>query len=284
MQIYQGLEAWRVKTGDNNKDIIYLTYCNHFYPTPFKASNKADLKHFIYTKISINDFLDVGNGMFKCIIHKDSNPSAHIITLKDGTQVYKCFGCNFTGTIITLVEAIARCNKVEAVEFIQKVYDIELVETENQKRIKEMLKENIEYIMSSQFEQEYPEIYKIINRYIPELVCLHEIAIQNVTDDDLIQDNQAIFFTSIRYIANYLKYSNLKRISDRVNLFTFLGMIEKLSKENIPEKYLQKAEEYKKTNILHLIIVFLLIVLIKCKILILKPNYTKKKYDYDRIQ
>jgi len=234
------------KSGDNNKDNIYLTYCNHFYPTPFKASNKADLKHFIYTKISINDFLDVPDGMFKCVLHNDSNPSAHIITLKDCTQLYKCFGCGFVGTITTLVEAIARCNKVEAVEFIQNVYDIELVETENQKRIKEMLKENIEYIMSSQFEQEYPEIYKIINRYIPELVCLHEIAIQNVTDDDLIQDNQAIFFTSIRYIANYLKYSNLKRISDRVNLFTFLGMIEKLSKENIPEKYLQKAEEYKK--------------------------------------
>ena len=181
-----------------------------------------------------------------CVLHNDSNPS-QIYNLKDGTQVYKCFGCGFMGTITTLVEAIARCNKVEAVEFIQKVYDIELVETENQKRIKEMLKENIEYIMSSQFEQEYPEIYKIINRYIPELVCLHEIAIQNVTDDDLIQDNQAIFFTSIRYIANYLKYNNnLKRLSQRINLFTFLGMIEKLSKENIPEKYLQKAEEYKK--------------------------------------
>ena len=234
------------KSGDNNKDIIYLTYCNHFYPTPFKASNRADLKHIIYTKLCINDFLGVPEGMFKCILHNDSNPSAHIITLKDGTQLYKCFGCGFTGTITTLVEAIARCNKVEAVEFIQKVYDIEVIETENQKRIKEMLKENIEYVMSSQFEQEYPEIYKIINRYIPEIVCLHEVAIQNVTDDDLIQDNQAMFFTSIRYIANYLKYSNLKRISDRVNLFTFLGMIEKLSKEEIPDKYLKKAEIYKK--------------------------------------
>jgi len=133
----RGMEG---KNGDNNKDnIIYLTYCNHFYPTHFKASNKADLKHFIYTKISINDFLDVPEGMFNCVLHNDSNPSAHIIRLKDGTQLYKCFGCGFKGTITTLVEAIARCNKVEAVEFIQKVYDIELVETENQKRIKEML-------------------------------------------------------------------------------------------------------------------------------------------------
>ena len=236
-----------VKTDYNNKDNIYLTYCSHFYPTPFKASNRADLKHIIYTKLCINDFLGVNDGMFKCVLHNDSNPSAHILVLEDGTRLYKCFGCGFTGTITTLVEAIAKCNKVEAVEFIQKVYDIEVIETEKQKQIKEILKENIEYIMSSQFEQEYPEIYKIINRYIPELVCLHEIAIQNVTDDDLIQDNQAIFFTSIRYIANYLKYNNnLKRLSQRINLFTFLGMIEKLSKENIPEKYLQKAEEYKK--------------------------------------
>jgi|GEM_PF-1450007 len=235
------------KSDYNNKDNIYLTYCSHFYPTPFKASNRADLKHIIYTKLCINDFLGVNDGMFKCVLHNDSNPSAHIITLKDGTRLYKCFGCNFTGTIITLVEAIARCNKVEAVEFIQQVYNIEVVETEKQKQIKEMLKENIEYILSEQFEIEYPEIYKVVNRYIPELVCLHEIAIQNVTDDDLIQDNQAIFFTSIRYIANYLKCNNnLKRLSQRINLFTFLGMIEKLSKENIPEKYLQKAEEYKK--------------------------------------
>lgn len=237
-----------VKSGDNNKNNIYFTYCNHFYPTPFKASNRADLKHIIYTKLCINDFLGVPEGMFKCVLHNDSNPSANIITLEDGTRLYKCFGCGFKGTITTLVEAIARCNKVEAVEFIQKVYDIEVIETEKQKQIKEILKENIEYIMSNQFEQEYPEIYKIINRYIPELVCLHEIAIQNVTDDDLIQDNQAIFFTSIRYIANYLKYSNLKRISDRVNLFTFLGLLEKLSKEEIPDKYLKKAEEYKKNK------------------------------------
>ena len=202
-----------VKSGDNNKDNIYLTYCNHFYPTPFKASNKADLKHFIYTKICINDFLGVPEGMFKCVLHNDSNPSAHIITLKDGTQLYKCFGCGFKGTITTLVEAIARCNKVEALEFIQKVYDIELIETEKQKQIKEMLKENIEYIMSSQFEQEYPEIYKIINRYIPELVCLHEIAIQNVTDDDLIQDNRKRFTIKCLYKNRNPCNNNFKKLS-----------------------------------------------------------------------
>ena len=232
----------------NNKDNnIYLTYCSHLYPTPFKASNRADLKRIIYTKISINDFLGVSNGMFNCVLHNDQNPSAHIITLKDGTKLYKCFGCGFMGTIVTLVEMLAKCSKAEAVKFIQKVYDIEVIETENQKRIKELLQENIEYILSSQFKIEYPEVYKVVNRYIPELVCLHEIAIHNVTDDDLIKENQAIFFSSIRYIANYLKYNNnLKRLSQRINLLTFLGMIEKLNKENIPEQYLKKAEEYKK--------------------------------------
>lgn len=83
-------------------------------------------------------------------------------------------------------------------------------------------------------------------RYIPELVCLHEIAIQNVTDDDLIQDNQAIFFTSISYIAKLLKYnSNLKRLCQRVNLFTFLGLVKKIEKKDIPINYLQEAEKFK---------------------------------------
>jgi hypothetical protein len=236
-----------VKSENNNKNnITYSTYCSHFYPTPFKASNRADLKHIIYTKISINDFLGVNDGMFNCIIHRDSNPSANIITLKDGTQVYKCFGCGFIGTITTLVEAIARCNKVKAIEFIQKVYDIEVIETEKQKQIKEMLKENIEYIMSEQFEKEYPDLYKVIKRYIPYLVCLNELAIQNVIDDDLLSDDKAIFFSSIRYIARYLNNNNIGRTNNRVNLFAFLGLLEKLSKESIPEKYLQRAKVYKK--------------------------------------
>ena len=235
-----------VKSENNNKDNIYLTYCSQFYPTPFKASNRADLKHIIYTKISINDFLGVNDGMFKCVLHNDSNPSAHILVLKDGTQLYKCFGCGFKGTITTLVEAIARCNKVKAIEFIQKVYDIEVIETEKQKQIKEMLKENIEYIMSEQFEKEYPDLFKIVKRYIPYLVCLNELAIQNVIDDDLLSDDKAIFFSSIRYIARYLNNNNIGRTNNRVNLFTFLGLLEKLSKEEIPDKYLKKAEIYKK--------------------------------------
>jgi len=234
------------KNKNNNKDNIYLTYCSTFYPTPFKASNRADLKHFIYTKISINDFLGVNDGMFKCVLHNDSNPSAHIITLKDGTQVYKCFGCGFMGTITTLVEAIARCNKVKAIEFIQKVYDIEVIETEKQKQIKEMLKENIEYIMSEQFEKEYPDLFKIVKRYIPYLVCLNEIAIQNVLDDDLLGDDKAIFFSSIRHIARYLNTNNIGSTNNRINLLAFLGLLEKLSKEEIPDKYLKKAEIYKK--------------------------------------
>lgn len=235
------------KSENNNKDNnIYLTYCSHFYPTPFKASNRADLKHIIYTKICINDFLGVNEGMFKCVLHNDSNPSAHIITLKDGTQVYKCFGCGFKGTITTLVEAIARCTKKQAIKFIQKVYNIEIVESEKQVQAKELLQENIDYILSEQFEIEYPDLYKVIKRYIPYLVCLNELAIQNVIDDDLLSDDKAIFFSSIRYIARYLNNNNIGRTNNRVNLFAFLGLLEKLSKESIPEKYLQKAEAYRK--------------------------------------
>jgi len=204
------------------------------------------LKHIIYSKICINDFLGVNDGMFKCVLHNDSNPSAHIITLKDGTQVYKCFGCGFKGTITTLVEAIARCTKKQAIKFIQKVYNIEIVESEKQVQAKELLQENIDYILSEQFEIEYPDLYKVIKRYIPYLVCLNEIAIQNVIDDDLLSDDKAIFFSSIRYIARYLNNNNIGRTNNRVNLFAFLGLLEKLSKESIPEKYLQKAEAYRK--------------------------------------
>ena len=235
-----------VKSENNNKDNIYLTYCSHFYPRYLKASNKADLKHIIYSKICINDFLGVGDGMFKCVLHPDNNPSAHIITLKNGTQVYKCFGCGFVGSITTIIETLARCTKKQAIDFIKKVYDIEVIETEKQIQAKELLQENIDYILSEQFEIEYPDLYKVIKRYIPYLVCLNELAIQNVIDDDLLSDDKAIFFSSIRYIARYLNNNNIGRTNNRVNLFAFLGLLEKLSKESIPEKYLQKAEAYRK--------------------------------------
>jgi hypothetical protein len=208
------------------------------------VKSKTELKHIIYTKISINDFLGVPDGMFRCVVHKDENPSANIAMTSDGLYNYYCFGCGFSGSIVKLMEEIANCNKVEAIKFIQKVYNIEVVETDRQKKIKEILEENIEYIMSKVFELEYPEIYKIIYRYIPELVCLHELAIQNI-NNDLIIDDQSIFFASISYIAKCLHYSNFKRITDRVNLFAFLGLIEKIDKKDIPINYLQEAEKFK---------------------------------------
>lgn len=65
--------------------------------------------------------------MFRCVVHKDENPSANIAMTSDGLYNYYCFGCGFSGSIVKLIEEIANCNKVEAIKFIQKVYNIEVV-------------------------------------------------------------------------------------------------------------------------------------------------------------
>jgi len=51
-----------------------------------------------------------------CPLHKETDPSFYVGTKADGTEVFKCFGCNEHGDVITLVQKLEGVGFVEAMK------------------------------------------------------------------------------------------------------------------------------------------------------------------------
>jgi hypothetical protein len=213
-------------------------------------------KHIVYTHEEVYDYLNqqdlskllgVSGNSFKCIFHDDHNPSAGIfINPENGHQIYKCFSehCTFkAGTVVKCIEKILKTNRVKALRFLRKVYDVDYAETEWQKEQKEIIDENIRYIRSDYFPIEYPELYNLIKRYIGDLTLIYNIARENLPAehyDDTQLEN--VFFSSMKHLAKLMGTKNVKGIVDKVALFTYLGLLLKLKENEIPKPLLEEAK------------------------------------------
>lgn len=192
-------------------------------------------------------FLGVSGVSFKCIIHQDKKPSAGILVNDDtGHYIYNCFSssCGFKGTIIQVTEALTGLNRVQVLRFLRKVYKIDYIETEWQKEQKAILEENMRFLMSDEFSEFYPEIYKVVKNYIPQLCIIHLFAQDKVfTENFSDNENNAVFFASIRHLAN-LTQKDKKLITNRLGLFSYLGLIKKLQDTEIPDFLFKQAKSY----------------------------------------
>jgi hypothetical protein len=142
----------RVLTVPNKKDIYNLILSG---TTKTPLHSEQEIYDYI-NSIDIHTFLGINEGeMINCILpdHKDNTPSAHIYTTDSGTQVYKCFGCDKARTIIGLVEELAHCKRHDAINFIKKVYNIELVQSDWVKEQKELMIESANYLDTECFLQ-----------------------------------------------------------------------------------------------------------------------------------
>lgn len=99
---------------------------DRFIDGVYQFQFEAEMYEYI-NSIDLQEYLGVPNGTFCCILptHEDNKPSAHIYITDDGTQIYKCFGCNQARTIISITEQLAHCRRSEAINFIKKVYKID---------------------------------------------------------------------------------------------------------------------------------------------------------------
>ena len=62
---------------------------------------RIDLKMFVEREVGVSlESKGSGKWMGVCPLHGDSNPSFSVTLLNDGVWVYKCFGCQSSGTII----------------------------------------------------------------------------------------------------------------------------------------------------------------------------------------
>lgn len=222
-------------------------YSSSIYPLKTLHTKCLTAKQVYDTINSINmyDFLGINTEFFKCILpeHNDNTPSAHIYTAEDGTQLYKCFGCqNNKGiTLVTLITRLNKCSRTEAINFIKAVYNIELLQSEWQKEQIEILQNIKNYIFSEEFEYEYPALYKRISSKLSQLNALIDIAIRNVYDDNSY-NNKPVFFCGQQELKKVFNTSSAENVSKAIGLFAILNLIEKLSENKIPEKMLNKAK------------------------------------------
>lgn len=212
-------------------------------PLVFNSRNEM-LDHF--KQQSLIELLDIDEvrGNFSCIFHEDNNPSANIIVNENGHQVYHCFSSNCpfrSGTIIQVIEYITGKNRVETLNFLKDIYNVQYEELGWVKTQREYVEENIRFLQSDEFEKYYPEVYEIIRPYIGLLLQIHRKAIENIiTENYSDENNNLLFFSSARYLSQEsgVKLANTSR---EIGIYSFLGLLRKLPSTSIPSELLERA-------------------------------------------
>lgn len=207
--------------------------------------NEQEFYDYIKTEIDLPELLGIDNpSKFNCIVHDDTNPSAGIIIGDSGDYIYNCFGCGFKGNIIHVIQALTKKKTYQVIEYIKEIYKIKIVKTDWQQEQINILETNKQMLLNGDFEKYYPEVYKLIKRYISQLIMMHDIAIMNVRDENFIDENgDIVFFISNRELAKMLDQRQPTKVNQRNVLFAFLKLLKKLDKKEIPEEDLKKALE-----------------------------------------
>ncbi|CAK7037110.1 hypothetical protein [Tissierella sp.] len=217
-------------------------------PINIEFSSFNECINYITHGINMAELLGIKNDKsFSCIFHQDNSPSAGITRLEDGQYFYKCFSsnCGFKGNFITVIAELLGSSRLDSIKFIQKVYDLRVTELEWVIEHREELKENTRMIMDGELKEIYPVLNSVISRYYRDLLCIHEIAMQNILYKDL--DGNIIFFVSQNKLATILN-TEQSSICRRIALFALLKMINKIDDEKIPKDLRKKSEEISRKN------------------------------------
>jgi hypothetical protein len=81
----------------------------------------------------------------KCPLHAgDNDPSFYVRTMEDGTQLFKCFGCNEGGTVITLMHLMDKERKGTIIKRLSRESGIKLAAFDEATRVEPLPHEIME--------------------------------------------------------------------------------------------------------------------------------------------
>ncbi|MET3210066.1 UNVERIFIED_CONTAM: hypothetical protein ABIC26_003014 [Paenibacillus sp. PvR008] len=233
-----------------NRDVSYLQ--SVIKPVAISLS-QYDLYEYLY-KIDFSTLLGV-NHKHCCLYHVDGNPSAYINVKADtGDYMYHCFGCGFSGNIITCIEKLFEDRQIkirrgQVIELLKEIYMIDdqlSVWGEQQKR---ELESNIALLLSRELEELEPNLHKLIVRNVPNLVALHNVAIQNITSENYTDNKgNVLFFKDLKSITAALGKSSVDKVTKDINFYTYLGMLNKINPKELPRNLKKKAVEFQLKN------------------------------------
>lgn len=183
---------------------------------------------------------------FRCILHEDNKPSAGIFKNNEGTYIYHCFSCGVSYNIINLIEVLGNFkSRPKAYKFMREIFNLEIQETEWQKEQKEILMENLKVLTNGELKENCPTAYNNISRNLRYLQQLILIAMDNVHNENLTdnEDNVA-FYASTKYLCQKLHMSpeSAKEVSKKNVLFAYHKLLNKLDDTNIPEDMLKRGQ------------------------------------------
>lgn len=218
---------------DESKDIVDGVY---------QFQSEAEMYQYI-NSLDLQEYLGVPNGTFCCILptHEDNKPSAHIYITDDGTQIYKCFGCNQARTIISITEQLAHCRRSEAINFIKKVYKIDYRPSEWVEQQRQLMIDSALYLDSEEFKETFPQINKLIRTRKTDIqkILMH---MTKYVSDGLQLDGKPLFFSSIPNLMKICERNSKPKMSQSITLFALLNMLNKVELNCIPEDELNKAK------------------------------------------
>jgi hypothetical protein len=237
---------------DNNYNDVLCSFVD-FNPTESKVtySFNNDIYNYLYRQ-DLRIYLGIYKDYLKCLMHQDKENQASLYQKDDGVWVYKCFdfSCPFKiGDINKLTECLTGLNRPAALEFLMEVYGVILQKNEYQIKQEKVLDANIELLLDvEKLQQNYPELYKRIKLYIPQLLILHEFAKRNLTLEQAINSDLVTFTAPVRQLSQSLieqnKSGDLNQITKRNNILTFIGLLLKLSDDMILPNELQRLKDY----------------------------------------
>lgn len=230
-----------------NRDIEYLR--NKFVNNDtIYFENKQEFLDYIRKEIDLSELLGIDNcKSFNCIFHDDRKPSAGIFMADDGAWIYHCFACEISYNIINVIEILANINcRPDVYKFIKQIYNLEIMETEWQKKQKEILEDTYDALTSTDFLDNCPQTEKNIKRskhYLKELIM---IAIKNINHEEFTDDDgNIIFFASAEYIAREMGLSekSVKRVYQKIAFYAYHKLIKKIGYYNIPKRLRKRTKE-----------------------------------------
>lgn len=191
-------------------------------------------------------------GNFLDIFHEETRPSASIKKFKDGVYFYKTFSNShsFEGDIIRVVSELT--GGTYNTNFLRDLFQIEIVESEYIKELRNSWEEIIGVIEKHDFKRNFPDVYKVIGNYgyREDIVKLLNIMVKN--QYEVNGEVRSLTYMSERNLSMelYGTTGKQKKINKMLKMMNFLGFINKLDLNDIPDNLKERLEETRQQNLL----------------------------------
>jgi hypothetical protein len=90
--------------------------------------------------------------------------------------------------------------------------------------------------------KDYPELFEYIKGHLKLLETMNVLGNINIKKREFSYKNNNIFFASNSYIADFLGNYTISTTNKVLNIFAILGLIKKISKEDVPSQLLHESQ------------------------------------------